>query len=111
MRITPDAVALFMVAEKHRDLYWACIGGGPCQSPAPSRHCDKCREHIDATRELHRALGLKPWEACPLDASSDRRDGTMWSDSLEQARKLRAQLEAAACADSALPNSYLERRS
>jgi hypothetical protein len=101
MRITPEAVALFMAAEKHRDLYFACIGGGPCQRPEPGRHCDQCRTHIDASRELGRALGLKPWEASPVCPSAIAckarpRDGTMWADSLEQARELRAALEAAA---------------
>lgn len=116
MRITPEALALFVAAEKYRDLYWACIGGGSCQSPEPSRHCDECRTHIDASRALGRALGLKPWEASPVCPSASAcqalrlRDGTMWAESLEQARELRAKLEAAACADGALPNSEQEQR-
>lgn len=101
-RITHKAVALFVAARMHRDLYLACIGGGHCQRPEPGRHCDVCRGHVDARRELHRALGLKPWEACPLDVSLDQsawpRDGSAWAASLDQAKELRATLQAAALA-------------
>ena len=116
MRITPEAVALFLAAEKHRDLYWVCIGGGPCQRPEPSRHCHQCRTHFDASLELGRALGLKPWEASPVCPSatacqaSRLRDGTMWAESLDQARELSAELETAASRGGALPNSEQERR-
>jgi hypothetical protein len=66
----------------------------------PSQHCADCREHLKASRQLHRALGLKPWEACPVDVSPDQspgpRDGTAWAASLDQAKELRAELDAAA---------------
>jgi hypothetical protein len=104
MRITPEAVQLFMASEKHADVYSECIGGGPCQRPDSSRHCDQCRAHVHASRELSRALGLKPWEASPVCPSvrieggclALARDGTVWAASLEQAKRLRSELEAAA---------------
>ena len=45
---------------------------------------------------LHRALGLKPWEASPLRVEGDgswRDDGTIWTASLPQAAALRKQLK------------------
>jgi hypothetical protein len=43
---------------------------------------------------LHRALGLRPWECSPLDATEDFEPGknTAWATSVEQARRLRAEL-------------------
>lgn len=45
---------------------------------------------------LHRAVGLKPWEASPLRVDGNGpwpEDGTMWTASLLQAAALRKQLK------------------
>ncbi len=36
MRITPEAVQLFMASEKHADVYSECIGGGPASARIPA---------------------------------------------------------------------------
>ena len=98
-RITPDAVALFMTAEKHAARYSDCIAGRHCDHPNGRReHCAECRLFVEASGALDRALVLKPWEAGPLDVTgpSDFRDGTAWADSLGQAWELRQTLKAAA---------------
>jgi hypothetical protein len=57
--------------------------------------------------ELHRALGLKPWEASPLDAgpraSCPWPSGTGGFVTWGQAQALRAALEAAVKAENAEP--------
>ncbi len=48
--------------------------------------------------ELHRALGLKPWQINPLDVDpgAPPPDGSSpWADSFPKALQLRAELEAA----------------
>ena len=44
---------------------------------------------------LHRALGLKPWEASPLHAErhAERPSSSVYAESLPQALELKAQLE------------------
>ena len=46
---------------------------------------------------LHRALGLKPWEASPLDINASenaqRRPKSPWAQSVPQAVELRSELE------------------
>lgn len=53
---------------------------------------------------LHRALGLKPWEASPLpledeplgvDQDSPPEDGSPWGETWPQAQELQRELEAA----------------
>jgi len=72
------------------------------------RRAHKARPHritpeaIDAFRAgdrltLHRALGLRPWQASPLDADTDEAPwppGTVGAASWPLARGLRAELEA-----------------
>jgi hypothetical protein len=46
---------------------------------------------------LHRALGLKPWEANPLEVESGdelMRPGTAWASTVTNALALRKELEA-----------------
>ncbi len=57
-------------------------------------------EAVDAFRSadeltLHRALGLKPWEASPLDRNNPYLVGSPYSISWEKSRELRTELEAA----------------
>lgn len=45
--------------------------------------------------ELHRELGLKPWQASPLDVrpATDTESRTAWGQSLDKAREFREELE------------------
>ncbi len=50
---------------------------------------------------LHRALGLKPWEASPLDVErpedAELRVGSAWARTVPDALQLRAELEEMTC--------------
>ena len=97
-RITPEVVAAYVATKEHADIYDSCIGGEPCRSADPSRHCEECRAHIEAHEQLDRLLGLRLWEASPLrvePGDEERRPGTAWANSVPQVLELRAQLEAA----------------
>lgn len=105
-RITPEAVAAFKVAQNYADIYHACVGGQPCRSNHPSRHCTECRAYLSARNELDSLLGLRPWETSPLDAAeaeSPYPPGTGGAISFGQAKGLRAKLEAALAGHQRLP--------
>jgi hypothetical protein len=42
---------------------------------------------------LHRALGLKPWEASPLDTSQPYSERTAFAESWPRSRAIRTELE------------------
>ena len=45
-------------------------------------------------RGLHAALGLRPWEASPLDENNPYPAGSAFAKSWQQSRDLRAELES-----------------
>jgi hypothetical protein len=98
--ITPETVALWERAKAGRDTYRNCAPGN-CSSAELNRHCDVCDQHLDARRDLKRALGVKLWEISPLDVEPGdelRRTGSGWVASIPKALALKAELEAASAA-------------
>lgn len=96
-RITPEAVEAFKAALPGQ-RYLACIRGEACDSDHIGRHCDACTAHIDASRTLHRELGLFPFEASPIEVGEGLgpQDRSNFAKSWEQAQELRRELLAAA---------------
>jgi hypothetical protein len=87
--ITDEVVALFSkcceIQKFGDEEFWAEDGG-------------RRREYLDASGELHRLLGLKPWHASPLDtdlAAPDRCGGELWVTSRPDALELRREILAA----------------
>lgn len=96
-RIPPEAVEVFKLAMSLGQIYHDCLHGKACLSEQPGReHCTDCRAFIDASNQLDRLLGIKPWEPCVLHAKGDcpwAGDGTAYSMSWPKIRELREELE------------------
>ena len=95
-KITPEAVALFVRVSALHDTHLACLRDEACKSPDKFRaRCADCEEYSDKSLELHRLLGLKPWDGhvedpehdgpCP-DYMRDLLSAKSW-DNLVQLRK------------------------
>ena len=90
VRITPEIVALWRRLEEIK-----AAGGDEEWEPVRQR-----REFSDTHLTLHRALGLRPWEANPFDVDDGPRPPyqTCYSGSWEQTQELRrvilAEIEA-----------------
>ena len=67
-RITPEAVAAYVVAKETWPVRSSCDRGGKCQSKDVSAFCKACTAHLDACRAMYRLLDIKPWEVLPIDA-------------------------------------------
>ena len=105
-RITPEAVAAFKTCLRFQDVYWNCLRGESCISPAPYRHthCPECTEYLEASRTLTGELGLPPWAVSPADVEVDEPapdylandPGLLRSGTWDEAVALRRELEKAA---------------
>jgi hypothetical protein len=80
------------------DQHLACLRGEACDSERRHSHCPNCTAYHEAWRTLHRALGLQPHEASPIDAhdGDHRQDGTGYAASWPRAQELRRELAKAA---------------
>jgi hypothetical protein len=71
-RITPEAIAAYREAMATEATYVDCIRGKFCLSRAIHVHCATCAAHLEATRRLDRALGLRPWQGLDTDTALAR---------------------------------------
>jgi len=96
-KITSEAVAAFREAQATEATYTACERGENCNGRKTNDHCPICRGYLIARTDLHRALGLRPWQPSPLDADTDepiwRRPGDLWAADWLLLRGLRLELE------------------
>ncbi len=87
-RITPELVALWLKLRAIREV-------GEHEELEPDGHRV---EYLDALHALDRALGIKPWQVCPLDAVTAKPPSHLQQhrlDSWRRAWERRRALEAA----------------
>ena len=99
-KITAEAVAAFREAQVTEATYTACLRGEQCNGKKVGDHCPTCRRYLTARTDLHRALGLRPWQPSPMDADTDeppawRGTGDLWTADWPLAYGLRLELEVA----------------
>jgi hypothetical protein len=83
-RITAEAVDAWRRMQAGEERYFRCTRepDARCDSTTKGRHCEPCLAYLEASLELDRALGLKPWE----DVEDDPDLVDALDDALEQER-------------------------
>jgi hypothetical protein len=93
--ITDEMVALYRRCKELRPTRDEHLRG-TCPGPITER-CADCRESIEKSLELHRLLGLMPWDCSPIDTLREEERPQPWlcaGQSFDRIREIKRQLEA-----------------
>jgi|SoiMetStandDraft_2_1073263.scaffolds.fasta_scaffold1263260_2 hypothetical protein len=81
-QFSPAVLAAWKAIRESYPVYLGCLRGR-CGGAEPGRHCQTCRDYLDASVDLRGLLDLRTWDASPEEGGDPR------------AERLAAQLDAA----------------
>jgi hypothetical protein len=99
VKISDEAVEVFVRHEKLAPIYSACLRGGGCRSanPEAGQHCPECAAYIAMNNKLDELLGGEVWQSSPVVATTPEPPDWMTNEDMrtgwQESWMLRCELE------------------